>query len=69
MIVLAYMCTKGGDTMLTLWLATLSLVLLLLLFGGVFIYFVRNGLHSEDSTRIDPLPDEKEASMSLSTHD
>ncbi|MBM7704297.1 hypothetical protein [Metabacillus iocasae] len=55
--------------MLTLWLATLSLVLLLLLFGGVFIYFVRNGLHSEDSTRIDPLPDEKEASMSLSTHD
>ncbi|WP_204166796.1 hypothetical protein [Bacillus sp. CGMCC 1.16541] len=53
--------------MLTLWLATLSLVLLLLLLGGVFLHFVRNALHSEDSTRIDPLPEKNQSATTLAS--
>ncbi|WP_174733658.1 hypothetical protein [Mesobacillus harenae] len=42
--------------MANLFVTTLGFVICLGLVGGVFVYFVKSALNSEDSSRIDPLP-------------
>lgn len=44
--------------MAMMWITTIGLALCLGIVGGVLIYYLRKGLDSEDSVRIDPLPKE-----------
>ncbi|MFE8701409.1 hypothetical protein ACFYKX_12460 [Cytobacillus sp. FJAT-54145] len=39
-----------------MWITTVSFAVCLGLVGGVFVYYLKVALNSEDSNRIDPLP-------------
>ncbi len=45
--------------MLELWIKTISLFIVLFITGGILIYFIKSGLNSEDSIKIDPDPTQK----------
>lgn len=46
------------------WYVTLAgLVICLGIFGGVFVYFLIASVDTEDSTRIDPIPKEKDINL------
>ncbi|WP_442598010.1 hypothetical protein [Neobacillus sp. D3-1R] len=40
------------------WITTIGFIICLGFFGGIFVYALRNALPTEDSTRIDPLPED-----------
>ncbi|MGM7724060.1 hypothetical protein [uncultured Metabacillus sp.] len=44
--------------MLDWWLATISLVGLLIISIGLFLHTLKTAVNAEDAYRIDPLPDE-----------
>ncbi|WP_156178210.1 hypothetical protein [Bacillus sp. SA1-12] len=44
--------------MLDWWLATISLVGLLLISIGLFLYTLKNAVNADDAYRIDPSPNE-----------
>ncbi|MGM7683737.1 hypothetical protein ACSVDA_16490 [Cytobacillus sp. Hm23] len=45
--------------MVALWLKTIGFLIVLFSTLGVYIYFLRVSLNSEDATIIDPIPDDK----------
>jgi hypothetical protein len=47
---------KGGISMGLMWVTTVGLAICLGIVGGVFIYYLRTALDSEDAHRIDPAP-------------
>lgn len=50
---------KGGIEMAALWWATtIGFVICLGILCGTWLHFLRRGLNTEDSTRIDPLKDD-----------
>jgi hypothetical protein len=42
------------------WVTTIGFILCLGFVGGTLFHFLRQGLNTEDSTRIDPIKDESE---------
>jgi len=46
---------KGGFTMALLWITTIGFLLCLGFVVGTWIHFLRSGLDSGDSKRIDPI--------------
>jgi hypothetical protein len=57
---LAYILIKEGVLMALWWITTFGLVLCLGFIGGTMIYGIKGALHSDDSTKVDPLPKEKD---------
>ncbi len=51
---------KGGMGMAALWLKTIGFLIILFSTLGVYIYFLRVSLNSEDASIIDPIPDKKQ---------
>ncbi|WP_214480674.1 hypothetical protein [Bacillus sp. SM2101] len=46
--------------MAALWLKTIGFLIILFSTLGVYIYFLRVSLNSEDASIIDPIPDKKQ---------
>ncbi|UII56475.1 hypothetical protein LS684_03035 [Cytobacillus spongiae] len=46
--------------MAEMWVTTFGFVFVLGLSGGVLVYFLKGALDSEDSIRVDPLPEEED---------
>ncbi|WP_180955537.1 MULTISPECIES: hypothetical protein [Bacillus] len=42
--------------MAEMWVITVGFIICLGLFGGMFVYFLKSALNTEDSKRIDRLP-------------
>ena len=52
---------KGGLNMAALWWITvIGFICCLGIFAGTWVYFLKNGLNSEDATRVDPNPSDDE---------
>lgn len=42
------------------WITTIGFIICLGFVGGIFVYGIKNALHSDDATRVDPLPKQED---------